>query len=161
MAHTYRFERTQLIPRPLAEVFPFFSDAGNLEAITPPSLHFHILTPRPIPMRAGTLIDYRIRICGVPMAWRTRIDSFEPPHRFSDSQIRGPYKLWLHTHTFEETPEGTRMTDRVEYQLRLGPIGWMANAIFVRRQLEYIFDFRRQAIDRLLGGIAAATTPKG
>jgi ligand-binding SRPBCC domain-containing protein len=151
MAQTYRLVRTQLIPRPLAEVFPFFADAGNLEAITPPWLHFRILTPRPIQITSGALIDYRIRVLGIPLKWRTRIDAFEPPHRFTDTQVRGPYKLWLHTHEFEETPDGTLMTDRVDYQLSLGPIGWMARVLFVRRQLEQIFDFRYEAVERLLG----------
>ncbi|MDX1947788.1 MAG: SRPBCC family protein [Pirellulaceae bacterium] len=156
MAHTYRLERTQFLPLPLDEVFPFFSDAGNLEAITPPSLHFHILTPRPIEMRSGALIDYRIRLFGVPMYWRTRIETWEPPHRFVDTQLRGPYKLWHHTHEFTSVPGGTQMIDRVDYELYLGPIGWMAHAAWVQRQLKQIFDYRREAVERLLIQPAAA-----
>ena len=152
MPKTYTLERTQLIPRPLAEVFPFFSDAGNLEAITPAFLQFKILTPRPIPMRAGTFIDYRIRLLGIPMHWRTQIESFDPPHRFTDIQIRGPYRLWHHTHEFLDVPEGTLMTDLVQYQMPLGPIGSLAHALWIRRTLERIFDYRFQKVAELLGG---------
>src|SRR5262245_19539074 len=100
MPQTYRLERTQWIDLPLEEVFAFFADATNLEAITPPWLHFRILTPRPIELAAGTLIDYQLSLFKIPFCWRTRIDSFEPPHRFVDTQIRGPYRFWHHTHEF-------------------------------------------------------------
>jgi ligand-binding SRPBCC domain-containing protein len=152
MATSYVLEREQFIPRPLAEVFAFFADAGNLEAITPVFLNFQILTPRPIPIEAGTLIDYQIRLFGVPLRWRTRIEEFEPPQRFSDVQLRGPYKLWHHTHEFREVEGGTRMTDRVCYQLYLGPLGWLAHVLWVRRTLGRIFDYRRQMIERLMCG---------
>lgn len=152
MAKTYILEHEQFIPRPLAEVFPFFADAGNLEAITPEFLNFRILTPRPIPMHPGSLIDYQIKLFGVPMKWRTRIEEFEPPNRFVDVQLRGPYKLWHHTHEFREVEGGTLMTDRVRYQLYLGPLGWLAHALWVRRTLTRIFEHRRQTIERLLCG---------
>jgi ligand-binding SRPBCC domain-containing protein len=152
MAMTHVLEREQFIPRPLGEVFAFFADAGNLEAITPAFLNFRILTPRPIPIEAGSLIDYQIRLFGVPLQWRTRIEEFEPPRQFSDVQLRGPYKLWHHTHEFREVEGGTLMTDRVQYQLYLGPIGWLAHALWVRRTLVRIFDYRRQTIERLLPG---------
>lgn len=151
MAKTYTLERTQFIPRPLAEVFPFFSDAKNLEAITPAFLQFKILTPGPIPMQAGTLIDYRIRLLGIPMFWRTKIESFDPPLRFSDTQIRGPYRLWHHTHEFVETAEGTLMTDHVRYQMPFGPLGILVHALWTRRTLERIFDYRFQKVAELLG----------
>jgi ligand-binding SRPBCC domain-containing protein len=151
MPHTYTLERQQLIPRPLADVFPFFADAGNLERITPDYLGFQILTPRPIDIRSGTLIDYKIKLCGIPLRWRTRIESFDPPHRFTDTQLRGPYKIWEHTHEFTETPDGTLMIDRVRYQIPLGPLGRLAHALFVRRTLARIFDYRYQAVERLLG----------
>ena len=150
MPTTYQLERRQFIPRSLAAVFPFFADAGNLEAITPPRLHFRILSPRPIEMQTGTLIDYRLVLCGVPFRWRTRIEAFEPPYRFVDAQLRGPYRLWRHTHEFSEQDDGTLMIDRVEYQLPLGPLGWLAHALFVEGQLAHIFDYRRRAIDQLL-----------
>jgi ligand-binding SRPBCC domain-containing protein len=152
MAKTYVLEREQFIPRPLAGVFPFFADAGNLEAITPEFLHFRILTPRPIPMHPGSLIDYQIKLFGVPLRWQTRIEEFEAPSRFVDVQVRGPYKLWHHTHDFREVEGGTLMTDRVQYQLYLGPLGSLADMVWVRRTLERIFDHRRQTIERLLCG---------
>lgn len=150
MSHTYELERTQLIRRPLEEVFAFFSDAGNLEAITPAFLHFRILTPRPIRMHAGTLIDYQIRLLGIPLQWRTEIETWEPPFRFSDTQIRGPYKLWRHTHEFLEVPQGTLMTDRVRYQMPLGWLGRLVHAAWTRRTLEQIFDFRFREIEHRL-----------
>lgn len=154
MTTTYILEREQFIPRPVAEVFAFFADAGNLGAITPAFLNFQILTPRPIPIETGTLIDYQIKLFGVPLQWRTRIEELEPPWRFADVQLRGPYKLWRHTHEFREVQGGTLMTDRVRYQLYLGPLGRLAHALWVRRTLVRIFDYRRQTIERLLGGVA-------
>lgn len=152
MPHTYRLERRQLISLPLAEVFAFFADAANLETITPPSLHFRILTPQPIDIRSGTQIDYCLALFGVPFQWQTRIESFEAPHRFTDVQVRGPYKRWHHTHEFFEHHGDTQMIDRIEYQLPLGPLGWLAHALFVERQLQHIFDYRFRVIERLLAG---------
>lgn len=147
---TYRFERRQFIPRPLAEVFAFFSLAENLEQITPPSLKFRILTPLPIVIKQGSLIDYRMSLFGIPFRWRTLIERFEPPACFSDVQARGPYKMWRHIHEFAERDGGTLMVDHVEYSLHLGPIGTLANALFVRRQLDQIFDYRYRTIAVLL-----------
>jgi ligand-binding SRPBCC domain-containing protein len=146
---THLLDRTQLVPRPRAEVFAFFADAHNLERITPPTLRFRILTAAPIALGAGTLIDYRLSLFGVPFRWRTRIEAYEPQVRFVDVQLRGPYRRWHHTHTFEDAPGGTLMRDRVEYQLPLGPLGGLAHALLVRRQLRAIFDHRREAIARL------------
>jgi ligand-binding SRPBCC domain-containing protein len=150
MPKTYTLERTQLIPRPLREVFPFFSDAKNLETITPLFLQFKILTPAPIAMQAGTLIDYRIRLLGIPMHWRTKIESFDAPFRFTDTQVRGPYKMWHHAHEFVETPDGTLMTDLVKYQMPFGPLGTLVHALWTRRTLERIFDYRFQKVAELL-----------
>ncbi|HEX5104378.1 MAG TPA: SRPBCC family protein [Pirellulaceae bacterium] len=147
MAKSFILEREQLIRRPLADVFPFFADAANLQAITPEFLDFRFVTPLPIEMRAGTLIDYQIRLCGVPLKWRTRIEEFDPPHRFVDVQVRGPYKSWHHTHEFHEADGGTLMLDHVRYELPLGPLGSLAAALFVRRLLNNIFDHRRRTID--------------
>jgi ligand-binding SRPBCC domain-containing protein len=143
--HTLR--REQRLPGAPDEVFPFFADAGNLEAITPPWLSFRIVTPRPIPMGAGTLIEYRLRLRGLPISWLTRIETWEPGVRFVDAQLRGPYALWHHTHEFAPAPGGgTLMRDTVRYALPLGPAGALAHRLFVRRDLERIFDFRQEAV---------------
>jgi ligand-binding SRPBCC domain-containing protein len=147
----HRLEREQLIRRPLAETFAFFADAANLEAITPPFLRFRIVTPLPIAMAAGARIDYRLSLFGVPFGWETEIVAWEPNVRFVDVQRRGPYRLWHHLHTFEATAEGTRMRDRVDYALPLGPLGSVAHALVVRRTLAHIFDHRRATIAARLG----------
>ena len=144
-------EREQVIPRPREEVFGFFADAYNLEALTPPWLRFGVRTPRPIEMRPGTLIAYGMRLHGLPVRWLTEIEEWEPGVRFVDRQLRGPYRLWHHTHTFEDRPEGTLMRDRVRYALPLGPLGEIARAAFVAGDLRRIFDFRRDAVAGLLG----------
>ncbi len=150
MPHTYELERKQFVRRPLVEVFGFFSDASNLERITPASLRFHILTPRPIVMQSGTIIEYKLRLLGIPFHWKTLIETFEPMQRFTDSQAKGPYRLWHHTHEFHEVDGGVLMVDRIRYQLPLGLIGRIVHTLFVRRQLENIFDYRRQKVDEIL-----------
>ena len=143
--------REQRLPGTPAEVFPFFADAGNLEAITPPWLGFEVVSPRPIEMRAGALIEYRLRLHGLPVAWLTRIEEWVLGERFVDMQLRGPYRLWHHTHEFREHPDGgTLMTDRVRYALPFGPLGSLAQLLLVRRDLERIFDFRAQAVPALV-----------
>lgn len=148
---TQVIEREQLVERELPEVFEFFSRARNLEALTPPWLSFSVLTPEPIEMQPGTLIDYRLRLHGVPLRWRTLIEAWEPGRRFVDRQLRGPYQLWHHTHTFEPVSGGTLVGDRVRYAIPLGPAGRLADRLFVARDLERVFEFRRQAVLRLLG----------
>jgi ligand-binding SRPBCC domain-containing protein len=155
----YQLEREQWVGRPLEEVFAFFADAANLEAITPPFLHFSILTTLPIEMRVGTRIDYRLSLFGLPFRWRTRIAEWHPGRGFVDEQAQGPYALWRHTHTFEARAGATRVVDRVEYALPLGPLGDLAHALFVRRTLQAIFDYRHQAIERLVGGPPAPPAP--
>jgi ligand-binding SRPBCC domain-containing protein len=150
MPRTFRLDRTQFIPRPLEEAFAFFAEAENLERITPTFLHFHTVTPKPIDLRSGTLIEYRLKLFGVPFRWRTRIEDFTPPVRFVDVQLHGPYKVWRHTHEFAAEGSGARMTDRVEYQLPLGPLGSVAHALFVRRTLHKIFDYRNRKVVELL-----------
>jgi ligand-binding SRPBCC domain-containing protein len=140
--------REQRLPRAPDEVFPFFGDAGNLEAITPPWLSFHVVTPRPIAMRPGTLIEYRLRLHRVPIRWLTVIAEWEPGVRFVDAQIRGPYALWHHTHEFEPDGDGTLMRDTVRYALPYGPLGALAHAAFVERDLRRIFDYRAVALSR-------------
>ena len=139
--------REQVVPRPVAEVFEFFGDAGNLELITPPLLRFRVVTPAPIEMRAGTLIEYRLRLHGIRVDWLTRIEEWEPGVRFVDTQLAGPYRLWHHTHTFEEHGEGTLMRDVVRYALPLWPLGELALPV-VRRDLARIFDYRREVVVR-------------
>jgi ligand-binding SRPBCC domain-containing protein len=141
--------REQHLPPAPADVFPFFGDANNLEAITPPWLGFAVTTPGPIEMRSGTLIEYGLRLHSVPVRWRTTIAVWDPPRRFVDVQIQGPYRLWHHTHDFEDDGRGgTIMRDTVRYALPLGVLGKVAHALLVRRDLEAIFDFRRDAIAR-------------
>lgn len=142
--------RNLTINRPRAEVFDFFADAGNLERITPPQLNFHIVTPQPIDIREGALIDYRLKLRGLPMTWRTEISVWDPPHRFVDMQLSGPYKQWIHTHTFTEIGPGeTLIEDEVRYRLPLEPLGDAVHFI-VRSELEKIFDFRQRTVAELL-----------
>lgn len=147
----YTLVREQRFPRTRAELFPFFADAANLAEITPPSLHFRIRTPMPIEMRPGTLLDYTIRLFGIPVRWRTRIETFDPPARFTDEQLRGPYRRWHHTHEFIEVEGGTLMRDTVEYALPLGPLGRLAHALLVKSSLRRIFDYRRDVLQRRFG----------
>ena len=151
-------ERSQRIELPIERTFDFFADAGNLEAITPPWLGFRIVTPRPIELGGGALIEYRLKLHGIPVRWRTRIEAWEPPHGFVDAQVSGPYALWHHTHTFEADGESTLIRDRVRYRIGFGPLGAAALALFVRRDLERIFDFRREAIAELLARDRATGT---
>ncbi len=140
-------ERSQRLEVPPPRAFEFFADARNLEAITPPWLCFEMVTPEPITMRKGTLIDYRLKLHGIRIRWRTRIEIWEPPRRFVDVQLRGPYTLWEHTHTLEPDGDGAAVIgDRVRYALPFGPVGRIAHAAFVRRDLERIFDYRSQAV---------------
>lgn len=142
------------------EVFPFFADAFNLEALTPPLLRFRVVTPRPIDLYAGALIQYALKLRGVPISWLTSIQRWDPPHAFVDTQIKGPYALWHHTHTFEPddsdpTRPGTIMTDTVRYGIAFGPLGELANKLMVRRDVEAIFDYRAAEIPRLLAEFRA------
>jgi hypothetical protein len=151
----HRLERTLRVARPRAEVFAFFADAANLEAITPPFLRFRILTPTPVEMRPGARIEYALSIFGVPLRWDTRITDWQPGVRFVDEQESGPYALWRHTHEFESQGDATLVRDVVEYAVPLGPLGQVAHVLFVERALDRIFDFRRDAIARLLGHLRA------
>ncbi|MBI1346513.1 CDP-paratose 2-epimerase [bacterium] len=157
-AGAYQLQTELWLPRPIHEVFNFFSDAGNLEAITPPWLHFQVLTPRPIRMAAGTLIEYRLRLHGFPLYWRTEIAVWEPPYRFVDQQLRGPYQLWHHLHTFEEQNGGTLCRDVVDYAFFGGPI---VHALLVKRDLVQIFDYRCERMKQLLGAEAQGTHSLG
>ena len=149
----YQLQREQFIPKPIDTVFAFFADAGNLEYLTPPWLHFQIRTSLPITMKAGTLIDYTIRWRWLPVSWKTEILDWSPPHRFIDQQIKGPYKLWRHTHTFEVISGGTLMKDIVRYRLPMGPLGTVAHSMIVERDLQAIFDYRFQRIAERFGAV--------
>ncbi len=142
-----RLENDLWLPRPLDEIFDFFSDAANLEALTPPWLHFRIRTPKPIAMHRGTLIDYSIRVHGLPISWQSEISVWDPPHRFVDVQRRGPYRRWEHMHGFAAIEGGTRVTDEVDFDV---PFGFIAGA-FVRRDVEKIFAFRRAVLLKRFG----------
>lgn len=144
--HVSTFSSQQIIQAPLAEVFRFFSDAANLEHLTPPWLGFEVLTPAPIEMAPGALIDYRLRWRGVPLRWRTEIEIWEPTRRFVDRQVRGPYRLWRHEHLFEEHRGGTMVEDRIEYAA-IG--GRLAHWFAVDRDVETIFAYRRQALQSI------------
>jgi len=149
--HTLRAE--QWIPRDLDEVFAFFSDAHNLNEVTPPWIHFQILTPHPIEMREGALIEYAIRLRLMPMRWRTKITVWDPPHRFVDEQLSGPYTLWHHEHSFEGLNGGTLVRDAVTYALPLGwsPVSRLMHACVVKPDLAKVFAFRRAALERRFG----------
>lgn len=144
---SYRSE--QWLPRPLDEVFPFFADARNLEELTPPWLRFDVVTPEPIPMIVGTTIDYRLAWRGIPLRWTSEIAAWEPPHRFIDRQLRGPYRLWHHEHRFEERENGTNVIDEVDYAVWGGAI---ANRFGVARDIEKIFAFRSARLRELFDG---------
>ena len=147
--HTFRSSQ-RVSPSP-AEVFAFFSDAANLEAITPPWLRFRILTPGPIEMKQGTEVRYKLSLRGIPMHWTTQIRLWEPPLAFVDAQLSGPYRLWHHTHRFKEENNGTRMTDVVRYSLPCGCCGNIIDRLQTRKDVERIFQYRFQCIEAEFG----------
>lgn len=146
-------------PRPIDTVFPFFADAGNLDDLTPPWLRFEILTPRPIAMRVGARIDYRLRLRGVPIRWQSEITAWDPPHRFVDEQRRGPYRTWWHEHTFKEHDGGTLIGDHVRYASR----GWFLEPLLQRYlvgpDIARIFAFRRDQLRARFGGAEVVQAP--
>lgn len=149
----YELVRTQKVNHPREKVAAFFEDPANLQRITPPFLGFQIVTPAPIEMKPGALIDYTISLHGIPMKWRTLIESYEPGRSFVDTQLKGPYSLWHHTHTFVDIVDGgTLIGDRVRYRLPLGPLGNLAHALFVKRQLNTIFTHRFAVIEEIFPG---------
>lgn len=157
------FETKVWIPRAIDEVFDFFENAENLQIITPDWLDFKILTPLPIQMQRGARIDYTLRLYGVRMRWRTLITDWRPPHLFVDTQISGPYRIWIHTHRFEEQDGGTWMRDEVQYLPPGGVLAHILDRLFVRRRVQAIFEYRRSRITSLFQDMTHAnqrTAPK-
>jgi ligand-binding SRPBCC domain-containing protein len=142
----YVLRTSVLLEHSREDLFAFFSDAFKLEDITPPWLNFRILTPAPISIRQGSLLDYSIRLHGIPIRWRTEISSWDPPFSFTDRQLKGPYRMWEHLHTFETVAEGTLAVDEVRYRV---PGGRLANWLIVQRDLERIFEFRQKRMREL------------
>ena len=142
-------KQTTVINKPINEVFDFFCKAENLNKISPPDLHFTIVTPLPIEMKVGRLIDYKIKLGIIPLKWQTEITEWNPPNSFADMQIKGPYKLWLHTHSFVAKENATEMTDVVKYLSR----GWflepLIDKLYVRKKVEEIFAYRNKQIEIL------------
>lgn len=139
-------KRDVTVPHELAKVFDFFSRPENLEVITPPTMKMTFLTPSPIPMHVGSIIDYVIKLNGLSLRWTTAISEYDPPYRFVDVQLQGPYSLWHHAHNFEDVEEGTRIMDEVRYVMPLGPLGALVNFIKVKHDLNTIFNYRTQVI---------------
>ncbi len=147
MSHT--FETSMTLPMKREQVFLFFSEADNLERITPPELGFSILTPLPIDMKEGAMIDYKLSLFGLSLTWRTLISTWDPPNMFVDEQVAGPYRQWIHTHRFIDEGDSTRMIDHVDYKLPFFPFGEVG-APLIRLQIKRIFRFRQKAIRRIL-----------
>jgi len=150
----YTLQREQWVAEPLERVFPFFSDPGNLALITPRSLGFQLLTPRPVNMEKGRIIDYTIRLLGLRVRWRTLITRYEPPRCFVDEQLSGPYSFWHHIHRFEHHNGGTLLYDEVHYALPMvlvGPARDLVHSLYVRPALLQIFDYRQQVFASLFG----------
>lgn len=142
----YQLHHSQVIKKSLPDVFSFFENPANLKKITPPNLGFQILTPTPIQMGEGCLIDYTVRILGLPIRWTSLIAEYDPPYKFVDVQLKGPYSFWHHTHLFKEHPEGTQIEDVVRYCLPFGILGQLMHGLLVQRQLQSIFDYREKVI---------------
>ena len=142
----FQVHQEQLLSYPIEQVFRFFASPENLNLLTPPWVNFSILSPQSIEMAVGTIIEYRIRLRGVPVTWRSEITEWQPPFAFCDMQLRGPYRFWIHRHTFEEKPGGTLVTDHVDYGV-LG--GALVNRLFVAGELKRIFGYRKTRLHEL------------
>ena len=150
----YRLTSELLLPAPRDEVFAFFADARQLETITPPWLHFHVLTEPPITLGEGAVIDYRLRLRGIPLRWRSKISGWNPPFGFVDEQLRGPYRWWRHEHTFTEQDGQTLVGDKVDYGV---PGGALVHQLIVCRDVEQIFGFRIARLREIFAGERCAT----
>ena len=145
----YKIEMNQFIKRPLLEVFEFFSRPENLAQITPGKLNFKILTPGVLEMKEGAIIDYTIKLFNIPIHWRTLITTYEAPYKFVDEQVKGPYAFWHHTHIFKEVRGGVEIHDSVSYSIPFGVIGRILHILWIKRDLQYIFEYRKNVIDTI------------
>jgi ligand-binding SRPBCC domain-containing protein len=148
--HNHQFSSEIWLARPIKEVFAFFSDAANLDSITPPWLSFRTVTRQPTEMHVGAVIDYRLRVRGFPIRWRSEITAWEPPYHFVDEQTRGPYRLWIHAHKFERRNGGTLVCDDVRYAV---PFDWLLYELVVRRDVERIFAYRAECLRKRFGSV--------
>jgi ligand-binding SRPBCC domain-containing protein len=158
-APEYTLRREQKVPGTLEEVFRFYEDPHNLARITPAWLGFEVIRSTPGPLRAGTRIEYRLKWMGIPYTWRTLIEEWHPGERFVDVMERGPYILWRHLHTFQATRDGVIVRDEVRYRLPGGPLGALLHWLFIRRQIEGIFDYREERVAMLLGEVKPVGEP--
>jgi uncharacterized protein len=141
----------QWIPASIKEVFSFFSNASNLEKLTPGWLNFRILSQSTPQIQAGTLIEYQLKLHGIPFTWKTLIEEWIPEKQFVDTQLKGPYSLWHHTHTFEEKDGGVLMIDKIRYQVPLGILGHLVAGNYVKKDITRIFDYRKEVITKVFG----------
>jgi len=151
--NAFRLTTELRLPCGQSQVFDFFADAFNLEQITPPWLNFHVVTPRPIEMHNGALIDYRLRLHGIPIRWKTEICDWDPPFRFTDRQLKGPYRYWHHEHTFLAEGDHTLMRDQVDYAV---PGGRLVHKLFVRHDVQQIFEYRRRVMAEMFQRLVSA-----
>ena len=143
----YELNVSHQVNAPIEEVFDFFSKPENLSKITPAKMGFNVLTPSPIKMQRGALIEYTIRVFGFPLRWRTLITAYEPPKKFVDEQLKGPYSFWHHTHTFEEKDGGTLIRDELKYAIPFGILGRIVHALYVKYDIRSIFKYRQKILD--------------
>lgn len=148
----FTFRQAQYFPQPPEELFPFFASAENLNRITPPWLHFSITSDLPRVIEEGSLIDYALRLHGFPVKWRSRISDWRPPYEFTDSQLRGPFRKWVHHHQLIRQDNGTLMVDTVDYEVPGGPLAPLVNKLYVSRDVSRIFAYRRQVLSTIFGG---------
>lgn len=146
-----QFRSVQWVPKPIAEVFEFFCNEKNLETLTPPWLHFKVLAKSTEKIQVGTLIDYRLRIHGIPVQWQSEILEWEAERKFVDHQTKGPYAKWHHTHLFRAQGAKTEMVDEVVYQVPFGLLGCVFAGAFVRKDIQKIFAYRRNRVEEIFG----------
>ena len=152
--YNINLHKQQFIDKPIAEVFKFFQNPNNLQMITPPNLDFEILSKCPKTMTNNLIIDYRIKLFKIPFNWKTKINLYNPPLIFIDEQLKGPYKKWVHTHTFKEYNGGTIINDEVEYIVPFGALGFLANSIWIKFELNRVFEYRHKIINSYFNNVS-------